>query len=102
MPVWRTYVRNQANRRDIMESLIDALTLYAAENLISRFQQETAVQTRAAWREVDWLTNQLETVSPEAKKWMEALKEELLKIDINQERAVLLAGISIGLELGRL
>ena len=57
-----------------MESLIDALTLYAAENLISRFQQETAVQTRAAWREVDRLTNQLETVSPEAKKWMEALK----------------------------
>ena len=85
-----------------MESLIDALTLYAAENLISRFQQETAVQTRSAWREVDRLTNQLETVSPEAKKWMEALKEELLKIDINQERAVLLAGISIGLELGRL
>lgn len=85
-----------------MESLIDALTLYAAENLIFRFQQETAVQTRAAWREVDRLTNQLETVSPEAKKWMEALKEELLKIDINQERAVLLAGISIGLELGRL
>ena len=85
-----------------MESLIDALTLYAAENLISRFQQETAVQTRAAWREVDRLTTQLETVSPEAKKWMEALKEELLKIDINQERAVLLAGISIGLELGRL
>ena len=85
-----------------MKSLIDALTLYAAENLISRFQQETAVQTRAAWREVDRLTNQLETVSPEAKKWMEALKEELLKIDINQERAVLLAGISIGLELGRL
>ena len=85
-----------------MESLIDALTLYAAENLISRFQQETAVQTRADWREVDRLTNQLETVSPEAKKWMEALKEELLKIDINQERAVLLAGISIGLELGRL
>ena len=63
-----------------MESLIDALTLYAAENLISRFQQETAVQTRAAWREVDRLTNQLETVSPEAKKWMEALKEELLKM----------------------
>ena len=85
-----------------MESLIDALTIYDAENLISRFQQETAVQTRAAWREVDRLTNQLETVSPEAKKWMEALKEELLKIDINQERAVLLAGISIGLELGRL
>ena len=85
-----------------MESLIDALTLYAAENLIPHFQKETAAQTRAAWYEADKLTSQLKALGPEAENWIDELKAELLKIDINQERAVLLAGISIGLELGRL
>lgn len=85
-----------------MESLIDVLAIYAAENLIPRFQEETATQTRAAWREVNQLTGQLKALGPETEKWVEALKLELLKIDTNQERATLLAGISIGLELGRL
>ncbi len=62
-----------------MESLIDVLAIYAAENLIPRFQE-----------------------GPEAEEWVEALKLELLKIDTNHERATLLSGISIGLELGRL
>ena len=85
-----------------MEPLIDALTIYAAENLIPRFQKETAAQTRAAWRKVNQLVSQLKALDPEAEKWIEALKAEMLKIDTNQERAALLAGISIGLELGRL
>lgn len=85
-----------------MESLIDVLAIYAAENLIPRFREETAAQTRAAWREVNQLTGQLKALGPETEKWVEALKLELLKIDTNQERATLLAGISIGLELGRL
>ena len=85
-----------------MESLIDALTLYAAENLIPRFQKETAVETKAAWRKVDQLTGQLRALGPKEEKWMDELKEELLTIDYNHERATLLAGISIGLELGRL
>ena len=38
-----------------METLLDALTLYAAENLIPRFQRETAAQTRTAWHKVDRL-----------------------------------------------
>ena len=85
-----------------MESLTDALVLYANENLVSRFQRETAAQTRVAWRKVDQLTEQLKASGPEAVKLMDQLKEELLTIDSNHERATLLAGISIGLELGRL
>ncbi len=42
-----------------MTDLIDALVLYADEHLISRFQQETAVQTRIAWRKVTQLTDQI-------------------------------------------
>ena len=85
-----------------MTELIDALTLYANENLIPRFQRETAAQTRIAWRNVDQLTEQLKELGPEAGERIEQLKEELLTIDGNHERAALLAGISIGLELGRL
>ena len=85
-----------------MENLIDTLAIYAAENLIPRFQEETAAQTRAAWREVNQLAGQLKALGPETEKWVEALKLELLKIDTNHERATLLSGISIGLELGRL
>jgi len=85
-----------------METLIDALTLYAVENLIPRFQRETAPQTRAAWHKVDQLVEQLKALGPEAEKYVEKLHVELLTIDSNHERATLLAGISIGLELGRL
>ena len=49
-----------------METLLDALTLYAAENLIPRFQRETAAQTRTAWHKVDRLVEQLRALSPEA------------------------------------
>lgn len=85
-----------------METLLDALSLYAAENLIPRFQQETATQTRAAWHKVDQLVEQLKALSPEADRYLEQLHSELLAIDFNHERAVLQAGLSIGLELGRL
>lgn len=85
-----------------METVLDTLVLYAAENLIPRFQQETAAQTRAAWRKVDQLVEQLKALSPEADQYLEQLHSELLTIDFNHERAVLKAGLSIGLELGRL
>lgn len=85
-----------------MTELIDALTLYANENLIPRFQRETAAQTHVAWRNVDQLAQQLKALSPEAGEHMEQLKEELLIIDSSHERAALLAGVSIGLELGQL
>ncbi len=85
-----------------MKTLIDALIVYAAENLIPHFQKETATQTRAACHKAGQLTDQLKALSPEAKQWMDALKTEQLTINGNQERAALLAGISIGLELGRL
>ncbi len=85
-----------------METLVDALTQYANETLIPRFERETAGRTRAIWHKVDELTEQLEALGPDAERWMGELKKELLNIDVNHERATLLAGISIGLELGRL
>ncbi len=85
-----------------METLIDALVLYADEHLISRFQQETAVQTRIAWRKVTQLTDQIKALSPEAAQYLEQMNNELLTIDSNHERASILAGLSFGLELGRL
>jgi len=85
-----------------METLIDVLVRYAAENVVSRFERENFAQTWAASDKVDELTERLEALSPEAKQLMEELKKEQVTIDFDQERAALLAGISIGLELGRL
>ena len=85
-----------------MTDLIDALSLYAAETLVPRFQRETATQTKAAWHNVGRLVEKLKALSPEAGQYMEELLNELLTIDFNHERAVLMAGLSIGLELGRL
>ncbi len=85
-----------------MGDLIDDLSLYAVENLIPRFQQETAAQTRTAWHKVDRLVEQLKALSPEADRYLEQLQNELLTIDFYRGRAVLQAGLSIGLELGRL
>jgi len=85
-----------------METLIDALARYANENLIFRLQQDTALETRAACYRVEQLTSQLESLGPEAEKWMGELRAELATIDVNNEQAILRAGISIGLELGRL
>ena len=82
-----------------MKTLVDVLALYAAENLVPCFQKDTAAQTRAAYHKADQLTGRLEALSPEAAQWMDALKTEQLTVSLNQERAVLLAGISIGLEL---
>ena len=85
-----------------MTDLIDDLSLYAAENLVPRFQRETAAQTKTAWHNVDRLVEKLKALSPEADQYLEELLNELLTIDFNHERAVLLAGLSIGLELGQL
>lgn len=85
-----------------MRDLIDDLSLYAAENLIPRFQQETAAQTRIAWHKVDMLVDQLKALNPEAEQYLEQLHSELLTIEFNRERAILQAGLSIGLKLGRL
>lgn len=85
-----------------METLIDALMRYTDENLMLRLLQDTAPQTRAAWDKVERLAGRLEALGPEAEKWMGELRDELVTIDFNYERAVLRAGIFIGLELGRL
>ena len=85
-----------------MTKLIDALTLYAYENAIPRFQRETAAQTRIAQQNAAELSDKLTALSSEAPMLLEKLKEEWDAINDNHTRATLLAGISIGLELGRL
>jgi len=85
-----------------MDTLMDALTRYTDENLMLQLLQETAPQTKAAWCRVEELTNRLNALGPEAEKWTEELRDELVTIDFHYEQAVLRAGISIGLELGRL
>lgn len=84
-----------------METLIDALAIYALENLTPRFQRETAAQTRYAWREVEQLTEKLKALGPEAEEWLKKLENARITIDQNHERATLMAGISIGITLGR-
>jgi len=85
-----------------MESLLEALAMYADENLIGHYEQENSLSMRAARHRVDVLSDRLEALGPEAKKLVEELRKKLLYIDFNNEQAALRAGISIGLELGRL
>lgn len=84
-----------------METLLDALTRYAEENLVPRFRQETAGASAAAQRRAARLTDQLDALNPAAKQLLEELKVEWDTVSDGHCRAVLLAGISIGLELGR-
>jgi len=85
-----------------MTDLLDALYVYAAENRVTRFQWESAAETRTAQRRADKLTQQLNGFAPEAGECVEKLKEAWDEANDSHTRAVFLAGLSIGLELGRL
>ena len=85
-----------------MEALLEALTLYAEENLIFPLVQAYAPQIRGAHIRADRLEEELRVLAPEAEEHLEKLETELGIIHSCREQAFLLAGISIGLELGRL
>lgn len=85
-----------------MKNLLDILMQYAEENLVVRLQRETAGMTRLAQQKADALTGRLSALSTDAEKWLEELKVEWAELNDSHEKALLLSGISIGLELGRL
>ena len=85
-----------------MEALLEALTLYAEENLIFPLVQAYAPQIRGARIRADRLEEELRVLAPEAEERLEKLETEWDNIHFCREQAFLLAGISIGLELGRL
>ena len=85
-----------------MEILLGVLMQYAEENLVSRLLLETGPQFSEAEVRVEELTAQLKAISPEAEGYVKRLTFEQDTVSICRERAFLLSGISIGLELGRL
>ena len=86
----------------MMGTLLEALTLYAEENLIFPLVQAYTPQIRGAHIRVDRLKEELRVLAPEAEERLEKLETELGSIHSCREQAFLLAGISIGQELGRL
>lgn len=85
-----------------METLLDALTQYAEENLVSRLLRENAPQIQAARLRANMTAEALKELHPETADQIEKLEIELDGVHFCRERAFLLAGVSIGLELGRL
>ena len=85
-----------------MEALLEALTLYAEENLIFPLVQAYAPQIRGAHIRADRLEEELRVLVPEAEERLEKLETELGSIHFCREQAFPLAGVTIGLELGRL
>ena len=84
-----------------METLLYDLVQYAEENLVSRFLREYAPQYQEAEEQVERLSEQLKAL-PEAEVSMKELHFALDTASLCRNQAFLLAGISIGLELGRL
>ena len=85
-----------------MENLLELLTQYAEENLVTRFLREYAPQIKAARFWADQTAETLKALKPEMAEQVDRLKNELDKVYSCREQAFLLSGISIGLELGRL
>lgn len=85
-----------------METLLDALTQYAEENLVVRLLRENTPQIQAARLRAEQLSEKLIALNPESEVCIEKLEDELNNIHACRERAFLLSGISVGLELGRL
>ena len=85
-----------------METLLEVLTQYAEENLVSRLLWENIPKTQSARFRANQITKALSALNPEAEEQIETLEMELNNIHAYREQALLLSGISIGLKLGRL
>ena len=85
-----------------MTTLMDVLAQYAEENLVSRLLLETGPQFSEAEVLTEELTARLKAISPDAEDCVKRLTFQLDTVSICREQAFLLAGVSIGLELGRL
>ena len=85
-----------------METLLEALTQYAEENLVVRLLREYAPQIRTARFQADQALEALKGLNPEIAEQADRLKDKLDEASSCREQAFLLAGVSIGLKLGRL
>ena len=85
-----------------METLLDILSQYAEENLVSRLLREHTPIIQAAQLRANMEAETLRAFSPNAAEHVEKLESELSDAHFFREQAFLLAGVSIGLELGRL
>lgn len=84
-----------------MGMLLDVLTQYAKENLVSRFLLEAGPEFSELETQVEQLTQQLKAL-PEAEALTKKLTFHLDSASLCRNQAFLLSGISIGLSLGRL
>ena len=85
-----------------METLLEVLTQYVEENLVLRYLGKYTPQIGAARARAEMAAKTLRAMSPDAPDCVETLEIELGQANSFREQAFLLAGVSIGLELGRL
>ena len=85
-----------------METILEVLTQYVEENLVTRFLREYTSQIQTARFRADQVTEVLKELYPETAEQVDWLKSELDNVHLCRNQAFLLSGISIGLELGRL
>lgn len=85
-----------------MNRMLETLYVYAAEHLVVKYQQETAAKRRTAQHKAEELLERLNRTAPGAEECVEELKALWDTMNDYHSRAVFLAGLSIGLDLGRL
>lgn len=85
-----------------MTTLFETLYTYAAEHLVAKYQQKTAARSRAAQRKAEELSERLNSIAPGAEECVNELQALWDTMDDYHSQAVFLAGLSVGLELGRL
>jgi len=84
-----------------MESLIDALYVYAQENRVSRRLQTLEYRQAIACAEEGWNAFKA-TLTVEQGAKLDTLLSRESETGIIEDQALFLAGISIGLDLGKL
>ncbi len=84
-----------------METLIETLYVYAQENRVTRHLWTPGYSQEVTGIEEDWKAFK-STLTAEQGEKLDALLLRETKTDYLEDKATFLAGISIGLELGRL
>ncbi len=85
-----------------MTPLQDALLQFAQEKIVIHFYGEELEDLRRAESEADALIEELKALGGEAEETVKKLRFESDTAHLIQEKALFFAGVSVGLELGRL
>lgn len=85
-----------------MTPLQDALLQFAQEKIVFHFYGDELEDLRRAEGETETLIEELKALGGETEKAIKKLRFESDTAHIIQEKAVFFAGVSVGLELGRL